>query len=203
MRYALWILGIFAVLAAAWFVFMREPAITNYPSAGTDLVALGDSLVFGTGATKGNDLVSLLSESMGQPIANLGISGDTTADVLARLSELDAYNPKVVIVLVGGNDYLRRVPDDTVFANLAAIIENMHRKGAIVLLVGIRGGVLNDPYAGRFEALKKRYNTAYVPDALKGLFGDKQYMSDTIHPNDAGYERLAERIAPILKDLLQ
>jgi len=203
MRNALIIFVVVALGALAWFVFAHKPAVTNYPSAGTDVVALGDSLVSGTGASRGADFVSLLSGRVGLPIANLGAPGDTTADALARIHELDDYNPKVIIVLVGGNDYLRRVPDETVFANLAQIIEDIHKRGSIVLLVGIRGGVLGDPYAARFEQLAQQYGTAYVADALKGLFGDERYMADSVHPNDAGYARLAERIAPVLSDLLQ
>lgn len=203
MRYALWAAVALATLALAWFVFVRAPAITNYPSKGTELVALGDSLVSGTGASAGHDVVSALSGLVGRPIVNLGKPGDTTADVLARLKELDAYHPQVVLVLVGGNDYLRHVEDDTVFANVANIIEDIQGRGAIVLLVGIRGGVLADPYAPRFEQLARAYHVAYVPDALRGLFGDERYMSDQVHPNDAGYARLAARLAPVLQNLLQ
>jgi acyl-CoA thioesterase-1 len=200
----LWGAGIVAVvLFSAWFLLVRALAITNYPSAGQDIVALGDSLVLGVGATMGNDMVSTLARHIGLPIANLGRSGDTTADVLARISQLDAYRPKVVILLVGGNDYLRQVPDDAVFANLAQIIEDIHKRGAIVLLVGIRGGVLADPYAPRFKELARTYGTAYVPNALDGLFGNREYMADTVHPNDAGYAILAERVAPVLSGLLQ
>ncbi|MDB5225170.1 MAG: lipolytic enzyme family [Candidatus Adlerbacteria bacterium] len=194
---------VLAVAAAAWFFFLRAPDIANYPSAGTDIIALGDSLVYGTGAPRESGFVPVLSNDIGQPIANLGHPGDTTSDVLGRLDDLDAYRPKVVILLVGGNDYLQQVSDEAVFANLASIIEGLQRRGAAVLLVGIRGGVLADPYASRFEELARTYRTAYVPDALSGLFGKKEYMSDTIHPNAQGYALLAARLAPVLKDLLQ
>ncbi|MBP7770443.1 MAG: hypothetical protein KA066_00855 [Candidatus Pacebacteria bacterium] len=203
MRYALAAIAILATLAGVWFVFAHKPAVTNYPSQGSDVIAIGDSLVFGTGAGRGSGFVSVLERELSITIANLGRAGDTTADVRARLHELDEYDPKLVILLAGGNDYLRQVPDDTVFANLAAIIEYIHGKGAMVVLVGIRGGVIGDPYAARFKQLAEQYGTAYVPDALQGLFGDKRYMTDTVHPNEAGYALLAARIAPVVKDLLQ
>jgi acyl-CoA thioesterase-1 len=202
-RWLLVALGVLGVAMLMWFFFFRTPSVTNYPSAGTDIVAIGDSLVYGTGSSKGNDFVSLLSKHIGQPIANLGVPGDTTADVVARLNKLDAYKPKVVIVLVGGNDYLKRVQDDEVFSNLQTIVTDIQKRGAIVLLVGIRGGVLSDPYAARFKELARTYGTAYVQDALSGLLGNKEYMADQVHPNDQGYRRLAERIAPVLSDLLQ
>ncbi len=200
-----WALGAAALLAVAalWYVFVYTPPVTNHDSQGTDIIAIGDSLVSGTGSTYRSDVVTLTAKAVGQPIENLGRSGDTTADVLLRLKELDAYKPKVVIVLVGGNDYLRKVSDDEVFGNLAKIIEDIQGRGAMVLLVGIRGGVLTDPYAPRFKELSRHYKTAYVPNALDGLFGNKKYMSDQVHPNDAGYAILASRIAPVLQDLLQ
>lgn len=186
-----------------YFLFRSEQPITNYPSRGTDIVAYGDSLVLGVGATNGNDFVSLLSKKVGRPIINLGNSGDTTADGLARLNELDAYNLKVVVVLFGGNDYLRRVPEEQTFENLAKIIEHIQNRGAIVLLLGIRGGLFGDHFDSGFEKLRDTYHTAYVSNVLSGLLGNEKYMSDQIHPNDAGYARIAERVYPVLKKLVE
>ncbi len=189
--------------AGSWYFLLRTPEITNYPSSGTDIIAIGDSLVAGVGSTAGHDFVSLVSGAVGEKVVNLGRAGDTSTDVLKRISELDAYTPKVVIVLVGGNDYLRRVPDEAVFENVSKIVEDIHKRGAIVLLVGIRGGVLVDQYASRFKDVSRQYKTAYIEDALKGLLGRDEFMADSVHPNDQGYARLAGRVAPVLKDLLQ
>lgn len=145
----------------------------------------------------------MLSEKIGEPIANLGVPGDTTEDGLGRLGELDRYRPKVVLLLLGGNDRLRNMPREETFANLARIIEDLHERGAVVLLLGIRGSVLSDQYKSEFERLRANYKTAYVPDVLDGLFGTREFMADQIHPNDAGYARIAERIAPVLEEFLQ
>lgn len=192
------------VVVAGYFLFFhREAPITNYPSAGTDIIAFGDSLVYGEGATDGHDFVSLISQKIGHPIINLGHSGDTTADGLARIDEIDTYNPKVVILLLGGNDYLRRVPQKETFENLGKIIEYINGRGAIVLLLGVRGGLLRDHFDDGFEKLVRTYHTAYVSNVLEGLLGDGNYMSDQIHPNDAGYAHIAERVSPELKRVLQ
>ena len=196
------IAALFAGVGLYWY-FLGGHEIRNYPSSGTDVVAFGDSLVAGVGASPGHDLVSLLSQKIGQPIVNLGVSGDTTADALARLSELDAYNPKVVVVLFGGNDYLRRVAQVQTFENLTEIVESIQAKGAIVLLLGVRGGLLNDHFDTEFKKLRNTHDTAYVSDILDGLLGKQEYMSDEIHPNDAGYARIAERVYPVLAPLLK
>lgn len=192
------------VLGGGYFFFGRgETKIVNYPSQGTDIVAFGDSLVFGEGASRGHDFVSLLSQSIGQPISNLGVPGDTTAQGLARIHELDTYHPKVVLLLLGGNDAIHKIPKEQVFQHLANILVELQKRGAIVLLLGVRGAVFSDPYASEFQKLADTYGAAYVPDVLDGLFGNPTYMSDEVHPNDAGYARIAARVEPVLKKLLQ
>lgn len=181
----------------------RTTTITNYPSSGTDLIAFGDSLVAGSGATEGNDFVSVLSRRIGEPIINLGVPGDTTAQGLARINELDQYHPKVVLLLLGGNDHLQKVPIETTFANLATLIQNIQARGAIVLLLGVRGNLFGDSFAPQFEKLRDTYHTAFVSDVLSGLFENPKYMADEVHPNDAGNQIIAERIYPVLAPLLK
>lgn len=182
--------------------FTRSTPATNSPSKGADIVAFGDSLVRGVGATGRNDFVSLLSKKIGKPIVNLGHSGDTTADGIARLSQLDNYKPKVVILLLGGNDHLRKIPIAETQKNLETIIQDIQSRGAVVLLLGVRGGLLRDNFKNMFEELRDMHHLILVPDVLDGLFGNPEYMSDTIHPNDAGYEIIAQRIYPELLNLL-
>ena len=197
-----------AVLALAlglfYFRLGKKDNIKNYPSQGADIVAFGDSLVEGVGASsEQNNFISLLSAKIGTPIVNLGLSGNTTADGLARLSELNKYNPKIVLLLLGGNDHLQKIPIDLTFSNLGKIIENIQSRGAIVLLLGVKGNLLGDKFKPEFEKLKNKYHTAYVSDVLGGLFGDSRYMSDAVHPNDFGYATIADRIYPVLSKLLK
>lgn len=204
MKYRVFILSILlAVFAVLGGFYFRTESIANYPSKGTDIIAFGDSLVEGVGAVEGNDFVSLLSQKIGQPIVNLGHAGDTTADGVARIGALDAYNPKVVILLLGGNDYLRRVPISGTHKNLEILIQNIQARGAVVLLLGVRGGILNDRFAAEFKNLRDAYHTAFVPDVLDGLLGQGRYMADAMHPNAAGYRIIAERIYPILMEVIK
>lgn len=199
------LIGLFALVGVAFvFSYFSSPApIRNYPSSGSDIIAYGDSLVWGQGADQRKDFVSLLSQKIGQPIINLGIPGQTTEEGLSRLAGLNIYHPKVVILLLGGNDYIKQVPIDDTFSNLAKIIEDLQHRGAIVLLLGVRGGVLDDHFASRFDELHKQYSTAYVSDVLAGLLGNEKLMSDEIHPNDAGYQIIAARVYPVLAPLVK
>jgi acyl-CoA thioesterase-1 len=144
----------------------------------------------------------LLSTKIGQPIVNLGVSGNTTQDGINRLSELDNYKPKVVLLLLGGNDKLTQVPKEKTFQNLEIIIQNIQARGAIVLLLGVKGSLIGDNYEADYNNLSKKYHTAYVSDVLSGLFGNAKYMSDTVHPNDLGYKEISDRIYPVIVKLL-
>lgn len=165
------------------------------------IVAFGDSLVYGTGSS-GGGFVKMLEQKLGRPIENLGVPGDTTADGLARIDEVLAFEPSVVILLLGGNDFLRQVPQDTTFANLETIITRLQAEGAAVLLAGVRGGLVRDHVAARFEELADRLETAYVHDVLDDTLGVPDYMADHVHPNDAGYGVIARRVYPVLADML-
>lgn len=196
--------GVLVVLGAgvaAYLFFFSSPAVTNYPPGEGPIVAFGDSLVYGTGSTKEKDFVSLLSQQLGEPIENLGVPGDTTADGLERLGEVLERKPRIVLLLVGGNDYLRRTPPTETFANLSSLIDQLHEEGAVVVLLGVRGGVLRDNFSDSFEQLAKEKNTAYVSDVLSGLLGNESLMADQIHPNDAGYARIAERVYEVIQPL--
>lgn len=199
------VLIVLTVVAAVYFWRQAKAAITitNYPSQGTDIIAFGDSLVAGSGATEGHNFVDLLSQQVGEPIVNLGHRGDTTTNALARISQLDAYKPKAVIVLVGGNDYIDKQSMEQAFVNLGEIIKNIQSRGAVVVLVGVRLSRFFGNFDQEFETLAKEYNTAYVPHVLDGILGNSELMSDDVHPNDAGYALIAERILPVLKPLIQ
>ena len=193
-----------AVLAAAlvWLLRPDTPRAAR-PTAGTTIVAFGDSLVEGHGATAGNDFVSLLSRRIGRPIINAGRGGDTTGAALRRLdTDVLARNPRVVIVLLGGNDVLRRVPRDQTFANLATILERIRARGAAVVLMGLSVGIFTDAYGEGFDDLARRNSAALVPDVLGGIIGDGSRMADAIHPNDIGYRIMADRVEPVLRELI-
>lgn len=197
------VLFAFVAIFLFWYFFAGTYKIKNYPSSGETIIAFGDSLVEGVGATEGNDFVSLLSKRIDTPIINLGHPGDTTAEALLRINEVLSRNPKIVMVLLGGNDFLRRVSKAEMLSNLEHIITTIQNAGAIVILLGVRGGLITDNYESDLKSLAKKTGSAYAPNVLKGLIGNPKYMSDSIHPNDVGYAIIAEHIYPILLKVLK
>lgn len=104
--------------------------VKNYPSSGKNIIAFGDSLTMGVGVPQSQNYVTLLSNRLGVPITNAGVSGDDTARALARVDrDVTTQNPKVVIVFLGGNDELRRmyekaisIHDDAYAARIRAVL---------------------------------------------------------------------------------
>lgn len=183
------------------FTTLNKP---EKPMVQKKIVAFGDSLVYGTGSTDGNDFVSQLSVMIGMPIINLGVPGNTTAQGLRRIDEVLEEKPDVVILLLGGNDALQNVNQRITFENLGTIINILKTNGIEVLLLGVHGkAIFSDPYSEPFRNLAKDKNVGYVPDVLAGLLGNKSLMSDGVHPNDIGYEKIANKVFPHLNRLLK
>ncbi len=202
-----WILfGIIGILLVglAWYFFFNDKSLKNVPlrSSGP-ILFFGDSLVEGVGATAGHDLSARLAQELGEPVLNYGVSGDTTRQGLSRVRNAVAEHPRLVLILLGGNDFLQKVPRDETFANLKSIISAFQSDGAAVVIIGVRSGIVGGGADDRYEALAQETESLYIEDALKGVFGDPALMSDAIHPNDRGYQKIADRILAEIKYLFK
>lgn len=193
---------LFLIIALLVAIFFKPSKITNYPSVGSSIVMLGDSLTYGVGASEGKDLPALLSKKIGMHVVNMGVPRETTGEGLKRVEKVIDTNPRVVLVLLGGNDYLQHVPQEETFRNIDEIVTTLQEFGAVVVLLGIQGGILSDSYASEFKKIAKNRGTLYVPNVLDGIIGHNELMSDQVHPNDDGYEIIAKKIYPVLKKAL-
>lgn len=185
-------------------LFLNRDWDKHPPTAGSAIIAFGDSLVAGVGASEGNGWVPLVARELNVEIVNDGISGDTTATALDRLEkDVLTKDPRIVIVLLGGNDILKKIPREEMFENLEVIIDRIQDRGAAVLLIGVQGGLIGDSNKKDFKRLARDKGTWLILDILDGIFGDPNLMSDYIHPNDAGYAKVADRIAPVLREIIE
>lgn len=182
----------------------RYDNVRNIRSAGETIICFGDSLTEGVGADAGGEYPSVLSSLIGFPVVNAGRRGDTTAQALERLPDAVLNkNARLVVVLLGGNDFLRQVPRQETRKNLAEIVRRIQASGAMVVVVGLRLGLFTDEFSPIFEESAKQSGALYVAQVMKGILTDSKLRSDSIHPNGAGYRLIAERIAEKIKPLLQ
>jgi len=178
--------------------------VKNLGSHGTNVVAFGDSLTAGYGAAPGEDYPSRLTPLIGVPVLNAGVSGDTTASALARIDEdVLAHDPRIVIVGLGGNDFLQRAELASTETNLRAIVRKIQARGAMVVLLGFRFPSIGPSYEDLYARVASDEGCLLVPDLVHGILNDPSLKSDEIHPNGRGYALMAERIAGPLTRLLK
>jgi acyl-CoA thioesterase I len=183
--------------------YFWTPKIKNIQPIGENILCFGDSLTYGTGATKGMDYPSQLSRLVPRPVLNRGIPGDTTDRALARLEQdVLSQSPRIVLITLGGNDLKNGVPKDLAFQNLKRIVEPIQAKGAMVIIGGIDLPIGGRGFGEGYEKLCKETGAVLIPNIFDGIRGNLQLMSDSIHPNDAGYTIIAEKFYKGLKPYL-
>lgn len=202
----LWWLGCISllILGVGAYFFSRS-SVKNYPlqQQNGPIVLFGDSLAAGIGASEsGGGLAGELSKKLNEPVLNLGVSGETTHQALDRMQEVKEVDPRLVILILGGNDFLQRIDRKVTRSNLTTLVTNFQNGGAIVLLLGVRSGIVSGGSDELYEEVMEETGAAYEEDILKGIFGHPELMSDAIHPNDRGYAKIAERLMSTIKKLL-
>lgn len=188
------------------FILLLISACSGKPSNmgnnGSDIIAFGDSLTYGYGAQKAESYPAVLGTIIGREVVNLGVSGDTAQDGLERLSELDDYNPYMVLIEFGANDYMRKRPFDQTKQALSDIVDYVQQRGAIAVIVDT-GGPGMGRYTDLMKDLAKEKKAVFVPGIMAGIFTDRSLKSDMIHPNAKGYEIVAKRIYKSIKPYIQ
>jgi acyl-CoA thioesterase-1 len=182
-------------LLLLFFSLLTACGQTEQPALrGQNIICFGDSLTYGTGAPRNKSYPAQLSDLIGQPVINAGIPGDTTARALQRLNrDVLSHSPRIVLITLGGNDLKNGVPSNTAFQNLNEIVRAIQAEGALVVLGGIKMLFWDRGYDEEYEKLAEETGAILIPNILNGLMGNVELMSDTIHPNAAGYEIMARR----------
>jgi acyl-CoA thioesterase-1 len=176
-------------------------------------VTFGDSLTAGFGAEPGASYPDFLQKQLdraglGWRVVNAGVSGDTTADGVNRISEVLAVKPRVVILEFGGNDGLRGLPIETTRANLEQMIVELRNSGAAVILAGMTLPPNYGPeYIQGFEQIYRdlaaKYKLVRIPFLLEGVATDRSLMQrDGLHPTGQGNEKVAGTVMKYVRPVL-
>jgi len=171
-------------------------------AAGSTVLALGDSLTSGVGTNAATAYPAVLQELTGWQVVNGGVSGDTTAQALARLPALlETHRPQLVIVGIGGNDFLRQMSAAAARDNIRAICRAATDSGAQVMLVAVPQFSLLAASAGRltdhplYAELAGELNLPLYEAGWVEVLGNARLRSDQIHANAQGYRQFAEGLA--------
>ena len=181
------------------------------------ILALGDSLTAGYGLPE-NDAFpvvlehALKAKGLDVSIINAGVSGDTSADGLARLdwSLEDAKNPPAAAIIeLGANDGLRGLPVDQMAKNLDAILARFKARSIPVLLTGMKAPRnFGESYAKNFDSvfpqLARKYGVLFYPFFLDGVVLKTNLLqADGLHPNPMGVDIIVKNITPNVVRLVQ
>jgi acyl-CoA thioesterase-1 len=174
-------------------------ALGKLPSQAV-ILAFGDSLTYGTGASPQRDYPSVLAKLTTREVINAGHPGEVSADGLKRLPALlDRHRPHLLILIHGGNDMLRRVPPEQTAENLKQMITLAKNRQIGVIMLGVPSpNILWLSSADFYRAIAEAMNVPIDLDTLPEVLGDNSLKSDLIHPNDRGYERIAAQIHGLL-----
>jgi acyl-CoA thioesterase-1 len=174
---------------------------------GATVLALGDSITYGTGAATPASYPAVLASLTGWNVVNAGVPGDTSAQALGRTPQLLAeHAPALVIVSIGGNDFLRRLAEADTRANVRRICDLARAAGAQVLLVAVprptaaaavTGSLSDHPM---YEELSSELELPLHREGWAGVLADAALRSDRIHANAEGYRRFAEGVATTARE---
>ena len=178
------------------------------------IVAFGDSLTAGLGLPRENAYPAVLQRKLDDAgmtveVVNAGVSGDTTADGLRRVTWALEGDVRLIILALGANDGLRGLPPAQMKSNLQSIIHRAQQRAIPVLLVGMEAPPnYGEQYAAAFrqvfQDLARENKVTFVPFLLEGVAGVPDLnQSDGIHPTSAGSARIADHLWPAVKTMIE
>lgn len=178
-----------------------EPPSLAKLSHDAVILAFGDSLTYGSGVKAQFSYPSVLHELTNIEVINSGVPGEVTSDGLERLQQaLQEYQPDLVILCHGGNDILRRNGNGQTKANLLVMVQRIKVSGTDVILVGVPEFGISFSAASFYEEVATELNIPVELDIVPYLERSREYKSDPIHFNQAGYRKMAEAIRDVLKE---
>lgn len=169
------------------------------------VLALGDSLTAGHGG-EGTSWPQALEKIADLEVVNAGIDGDTSDGALKRLPDLlKTRKFDLLIVGVGGNDFLRKRPEAETERDVEAIVQTARSEGIehVVLLAephfttgALLGHYSDHPMYGR---IAQKTGAALFANGYSKRLSDKSLRSDAVHLNAQGYELFARDLKDFLK----
>ncbi|MGQ0594666.1 MAG: arylesterase [Gammaproteobacteria bacterium] len=192
-----WTFGLLALLCGCG----REIPLPKLAPSDV-IVAFGDSLTAGTGAdAPGDAYPAVLGRLIGRQVINSGVPGETSAEGLRRLpAVLAKHQPRLVLLCLGGNDTLQRVNPKQTADNLEAMAQMAKAHGTAVVLIGVPDRTLFGGVPDYYYEIATALDLPYEGEVMNEVLRDPALKSDPVHANSAGYHRIGERLAELLKD---
>ena len=177
---------------------LDQGRLTPLPQGAT-VLCFGDSLTYGSGAEPGKSYPDELARLINRPVVNAGIPGETSGEALTRLpGELDRVNPKLLILCSGANDILFLMDLNQTAANVREMVKLAKGRGIGVVLIGVPHWGLGFQPTPFYSTVAEEFNVPLENKVLAKVLAMDDLKADPIHPNSAGYRKIAEAVAALL-----
>ena len=170
-------------------------------SSDAVILAFGDSLTYGTGATDEQAYPSILTKLTAHEVINEGIPGEISKDGAKRLPGLlDEIQPEILILIHGGNDILKKIPRSETAKNLREMISSAKQRNIAVILLGVpEPKLFSLSSAEVYQTISDEFEIVTDLYTLPEILHDQDLKSDLVHPNAQGYYQMAENIYSLLE----
>lgn len=198
-----------------WTHFALTAAILLQASVGwakPRILAVGDSLTDGYGVAKEAAYPALLEKKLRAGgfkeavVINAGTSGATSAFGVKTMNfHIKRQKPDLIIYSLGSNDALRGLKVEQTEKNVEDAIKLAKEQKVKMILAGLKappnyGQKFPAAFEAIFPKLAKKYQLPYVNFLLENVAGEPALnQADGIHPNEKGYEVVAENIFKVVK----
>ena len=164
------------------------------------VLAFGDSLTFGTGASPSESYPAQLAGLIGRKVVNAGVPGETSASGLERLpAVLDEVQPAMLLLCHGGNDFLRKMDDAVAAGNVRAMVRIARERNIQVVLLATPKPTLPPSVPAFYREIATEARAGFVETVMKEVLSDRDLKSDFVHPNGRGYGEIARAVEKTLK----
>ena len=179
------------------------------------LLVLGDSLSAGYRIEVSRGWVSLLQQQLNNAQLNIkvingSISGNTTADGLARLPKLlKTFEPQYVIITLGANDGLRGYPIRILKRNLQALIDKSQQAGATVMIGQMKippnyGQRYTQQFEKSYSEISRQNDLVLLPFLLDHVATKPELMqNDGLHPKAEAQGIILDTIWPGIEQTIR
>lgn len=170
-------------------------------AADAVVLAFGDSLTYGTGARAAESYPAQLESLIARRVVRAGVPGEVTPAALQRLpAAIKQHAPKLLLLCIGGNDFLRNMSQASAARNVREMVRIARELGIDVVLIGTpeKGIMLSPPEF--YAEIAETYAIPYEGKIIGQVLRNSSLKSDAIHPNAQGYRLIAERIAEVLRE---
>jgi acyl-CoA thioesterase-1 len=200
------------LFTATFSLFPIEPEAVDDPKI---ILCFGNSITAGYGLDPEDAYPNVLSQMLNRKgynysVVNAGLSGETSAGGLSRITWLLRDKIDIFVLELGANDGLRGLPLQQTKSNLKSIIEKVLDKypDTQIVVAGMMvppnmGEDYSKAFAAMFRELATQYDAILIPFLLDGVGGIPELnLPDGIHPNIEGHKIIANNVFEVLKGIL-